>query len=362
MAASPATRRVLTLLKAYGGSALAVAVAGLAAQAIAFFVPLPHITVLFLFAVLFSATRWGLGPSLGAAVLSVAASAYFFYPPLFDFRVADPQDLVDLLVFVVVAVLTSRLAAEVRRREAARVEAKAEQLREALINSISHDLQTPLAAILGSATALQSFADRDHPRARDELVATIREEAERLNAFIGNILDLTRIRAGQISPRFELNELSDVVEAALERAGKKLAAHRVETDVAPDLPMVRIDPFLMEHAVVQLLDNAAKYSPPGSPIRIVVAAEAGEVRLDVSDAGQGIAPEHVGRIFDTFFRGAPHDGRPAGTGLGLAICRAFVEANGGSVEVIGAGRGPGATFRIRLKAAPEPETGDSDDE
>ena len=247
-----------------------------------------------------------------------------------------------------VALERMRLAAAI---EDARVEAKTETLREALLNSISHDLQTPLAAILGSATALQGFGDRGDSGARAELIATIREEAERLSAFIDNILDLSRITAGHLSPRLELIELADIVNSAVRRMRKKLAGHQVEIDLPRDLPMVHVDPFLMEHALANLLDNAAKYSPADSRIRVAAASDGDDVCVDVTDSGTGIAPEDLDRVFDVFFRGQTTDMKPAGAGLGLAICRAFVEANGGTIEIMSKGLARGTTCRIRMRSA-----------
>jgi two-component system sensor histidine kinase KdpD len=229
-----------------------------------------------------------------------------------------------------------------------------EALREALINSVSHDLHTPLAAIVGSATALESFGEHADAHARAELVTTIREESERLGSYIGNVLELTRIRSGRITPRLELVELSDIVDAALRRKGKPLAAHKLDVRMPADLPMLRLDLFLMETALANVLDNAAKYAPPGSVLSIAARAENGEVLLDVSDTGSGIEARDLERIFDAFYRAAaPGAATAPGSGLGLAICRAFVEANGGSVSALSAGPGRGATVRLRL---PLPET------
>lgn len=227
-----------------------------------------------------------------------------------------------------------------------------EALREALLGSISHDLQTPLAGILGSVTALQTIGDQGSADTRAELLATIRDEAERLTAHIENVLDLTRIRARQVAVRLELVEIADIVNAALRRKHRQLRGHAVELRLPPDLPMLRLDLFLMEHAVGAVLDNAAKYAPAGSKVVLSAVHEDGRVVLDVSDAGSGIAPDELPRVFDAFFRGTGA-GRPAaGSGLGLAICRAFVEANGGTVEVHSAGAGSGTTVRFRL---PVPE-------
>ena len=139
--------------------------------------------------------------------------------------------------------------------------AETERLRSALLTSISHDLRTPLASILGSATSLRTYRHALDERAQDELIGTIQDEAERLNRFIANLLDMTRLESGAIAPRADLVDLADVVGSALERAGKVLAGHRVEVDLAADLPMLRLDPVLFEQVLFNLLDNAAKYAP-----------------------------------------------------------------------------------------------------
>jgi two-component system sensor histidine kinase KdpD len=328
---------------------LAVAAVGAAAYLLTRIVPLPHVSVLFVAAVAASAALWGLGPALFAAVLSVAAGSYFFFLPLHSFSVTDPQEIADLAMFVVVAVLVSRLADGLRRQAGeiaeARARAQGEALREALLNSVSHDLQTPVAAILGSASVLEALDARAAPGARRELAAAIREEAERLAAHIRNVLELSRIRAGQVAPRLELIELADIVNAAVRRSERVLAGHDVAIDLPPALPMLRLDPFLMEHAVANALDNAAKFSPPGSPIRVAARAAGPEVSLEVIDAGRGVRAEAIEHVFDAFYRGGA---QASGSGLGLAICRAFVEANGGTVALLSEGEGRGARLRIRL--------------
>ena len=246
-------------LLAYLMSAFAVLAVGIVAYTLTRLVPLPHVSVLFLAAVITSAAIWGLGPSLFAAVLSVAGGSYFFYSPIYSFAVGSSQDIADLAVFLIVAALTSRLADGVRRQAReiadARIKVQGEALREALINSVSHDLQTPLASILGAATTLETLGEHGAQRVRRELAATIREEAERLASYIGNVLDLTRIRAGQMAPRLELVELADIVNGALRRKEKALAGHPLRVSLPPDLPMLRLDRiyvrgFRVSHAEV----------------------------------------------------------------------------------------------------------------
>ncbi|TAN16555.1 MAG: sensor histidine kinase KdpD [Rhizobiaceae bacterium] len=227
--------------------------------------------------------------------------------------------------------------------------AERDELRAALLTSISHDLRTPLASILGAADSLVNLPDIA-PNDRNELLSTIQEEAERLNRFIANLLDMTRLESGAIEPNMSLQDISELVGSALRRADKILARHRVETSIAPGLPLVRLDPVLFEQVLFNLIDNATKYATPGSVIRIGSRRDGAVVRLQVADEGEGIPPEDLYRIFDKFYRVRKSDRQRAGTGLGLAICRGFVEAMGGTIEA--GNLDGGAVFTIAL---PVPE-------
>jgi two-component system sensor histidine kinase KdpD len=233
----------------------------------------------------------------------------------------------------------------------ARVMAETERLRAALLTSISHDLRTPLATIIGSLTSLRSFGKSYDDATRDELMAAVQAEAERLNRFIGNLLDMTRLESGAIDLKPELTDLGEIIGTALERAAKLLAAHRVEIEIAPDLPMLRTDYLLLEQALFNLLDNAAKYAPPGTRVLIRVRRDGGSVVIEISDEGPGIPPQELERIFDKFYRVHAQDRQRAGTGLGLAICRGFIEALGGRISAANLGGGHGAVFTIRLPTA-----------
>jgi two-component system sensor histidine kinase KdpD len=235
--------------------------------------------------------------------------------------------------------------------EAAARAAEADRLRQALLSSISHDLRTPLAAIVGAAGTLRDFGGDLDAAGRSELLATILAESDRLNRFIANLLDMTRLEAGAIAPARAPHDLAEVVGSALQRAGPLLEEHRVTIDLADDLPMVEIDPVLFEQVLFNLLDNAAKYSPEGSTVRIEArATAAGGTAIRVLDEGEGIPPGEAERVFDRFHRIEKGDRVRAGTGLGLAVCRGFVEAMGGSIVAGNRPDRPGAVFTVTLPA------------
>jgi len=230
----------------------------------------------------------------------------------------------------------------------AKLTAETERLRSALLTSISHDLRTPLASILGSATSLRAYHDGIDEKAQDELIATIQDESERLNRFINNLLDMTRLESGAIAVRAEATDLADVIGSALRRASKVLGAHHVKVDMTPDLPMPQLDAVLLEQVIFNLLDNAAKYAPPGSEISVRAWASGNLVRIEVRDEGEGIPPGDLERIFDKFYRVHAADYRRAGTGLGLAICRGFIEAMGGTITASNRSDRSGAIFTVTL--------------
>ena len=485
---------------AYLASAGFVAVALVIGILLQQFLSIANVALVFLTAVLTSAAAYGLLPSLFACLLSVLTYNFFFLPPLYTFTIADPENVVALFFFAVVAVIVSNMAARVRAQaitaqqrahtteelylfarklagsailddllwatafqiasmlkanvvlllpeegtvavraayppedildaadlaaakwawennrpagrgadtlpgakrlflpmrtgsgpvgiigldserpgplltpdqrrllnaladqaalaieriglaqnlERARLAAETENLRAALLTSISHDLRTPLAAVLGAATSLRNYRRQLDDAAQDELIATIQEEGERLNRFIANLLDMTRLEAGAVQPRSDVMDVADIVGSALGRAGKVLARHRVVVDLADDLPLLKLDPVLFEQVLFNLLDNAAKYAPEGSEIRLTATRDGQIVRLQVIDEGPGVPPEDLEQIFDKFYRVQAADNRRVGTGLGLAICRGFVEAMGGAIIAGNRADRSGAVFTITL--------------
>ncbi len=240
-----------------------------------------------------------------------------------------------------------RLADEAR---AAALRAKTEELRSALLSTVSHDLRTPLAAITGSATTLRDDGALDAATRRD-LVEAICEEAERLERLVTNLLDMTRLESGAVEPRREWVPLVEVIGAALTRLERPLAGHPVTTAIPDDLPLVALDPVLVQHLFVNLLENAAKYTPVASEIELRAAVDEGALTVDVADRGPGIPPGDEERIFERFHRVARSG--PGGVGLGLAIARAIASAHGG--RLVAANRpGGGAVFRLTLPLAPSP--------
>jgi two-component system, OmpR family, sensor histidine kinase KdpD len=230
--------------------------------------------------------------------------------------------------------------------------AEADRLRSALLTSISHDLKTPLAAVLGAAGTLRDLSSALSDGEKADLLATIIDEAERLNRFIANLLDMTKLESGAIVPNAAPHDLDEIVGSALRRAGKILARHRVELDLTPALPMVAVDAVLFEQALFNLLDNAAKYSPAGTTIRIQSWRDSDSVCLQILDEGDGIPPADLEHIFDKFHRAQKGDQVRAGTGLGLAISRGFVEAMHGTITAANRSDRSGAVFAIRLPIPP----------
>jgi two-component system sensor histidine kinase KdpD len=233
-----------------------------------------------------------------------------------------------------------RLAEQAKQVE---VLSATEKLQAALLNSVSHELRTPLATITGVLSSLREPASPEEPApeltagARAELVDTAWEEAQRLNRLVGNLLDMSRLQAGALKVKAEPCDLQDVVGASLQQAdrgrsgGDRLQDRAISVDIPPDLPLVPLDFVLIVQVLVNLLDNALKYSPPTAPIDLAARVEDSLAVLTVADRGAGIPAEDLATVFDQFRR-LPKDDSAGGTGLGLAICKGIVEAHGGQIR------------------------------
>jgi len=460
-----------------------------------------HGSSLYLIPVVIAATRWGVIPAVVGAVLGVAASAFFFYEPLYSFRITDPHEVVNLTLFIFVAVVMGQLANKLSRqlemtrqreidmrdlyafsrrlamafdvgdihaaiedhlssviqrkvvlfgstRDAeigsgrrhgvsvpemvraevievskgrrnpgtgitvtapggevwlvravspkstefgiiainlgraskegsdelrvrvdvvladatatlerlgvahaiseARMRAQTEQLREALIGSVSHELRTPLASILGAASVLSGAPALVNDKKLKALVHDVRDEAERLNNDIQNLLDATRISSDGINPHTEWADPADIIDSALQRCRRRIGERRVTLNLPRDLPLIHVDPVLVQQALVQIFDNAVKYSPAGSPITIAARARDGRMVLSVTDEGAGLTPSEEQKMWQRFMRGDRHAATTSGSGLGLWIANAFIAANGGKMNAVSDGPGRGTTLSIEL--------------
>jgi two-component system sensor histidine kinase KdpD len=240
-----------------------------------------------------------------------------------------PEQLHQLETFTNQTALAIERALLVEEAQDARVRIENERLRSSLLSSVSHDLRTPLAAITGAATTILESGSRVDPATQHELLESVREEADRLNRLVQNLLEMTRLESGALELRRDWHPLEEVVGAALGRLAKSLGTRRVTVNIPPDLPLVAIDDVLIEQVLLNLLDNAIKYTPPDSTIRILVSATDQSVTVEVADHGPGLPKGQEARVFEKFYRAAS-DGR-RGTGLGLAICRGVVLAHGGRI-------------------------------
>jgi two-component system sensor histidine kinase KdpD len=230
----------------------------------------------------------------------------------------------------------------------ARRTVESERLRSALLTSISHDLKTPLASVLGAASTMRDLSSGLTDAEKRDLLATVIDESERLNRFIANLLDMTKLESGAIVPNTARHDIGEIVGSALRRASKILVQHKVSLELAADLPMLELDAVLFEQVLFNLLDNAAKYAPADTTISIRSLRDKDQVALQIIDEGEGIPPAELESVFDKFYRAQKGDHVRPGTGLGLAISRGFVEAMHGTISAANRTDRSGAVLTIRL--------------
>jgi K+-sensing histidine kinase KdpD len=468
------------------------------------------VSIVYLVPVLVAAARWGLLPATVCALAGAAAADYFFYPPLYSFEIGDTQNIADLAIFLIIAVVTSHYTARLKREsddlrrsrkevrslyglsrqlaacftvpdliaatgnylsealghravlvdfsaadhapsggfvservwqeatammsagagatkafrdadtqhdwlvrvvavgaasyaaivdlgpgkpddatlhgdtgqdidvvvrrvdaaieeaaitltrldvanaiEEARLKSQADSLRNALIGTVSHELRTPLASIIGSTSVLDQIPTVQKDRRIHALVEAVHDQARRLDGDIQNLLNAARITARGLQPQFEWTDPTDIINAAVRQKTTRLSGHHLELAVAPDLPLVKVSTVLVEQAFGQLLENAAKYSPVGSAIKVSARLEQARVVLSVTDQGVGLTQDDKRQIGQRSFRGVRHLYRVPGAGLGLWIADTFVTTNGGTLDAESPGPGLGTTVSIRLPAGEE---------
>ncbi len=262
----------------------------------------------------------------------------------------DDERLVDVLVDMAgAAIARSRLAEEQAEAEA---RARTEQLRNALLSSISHDLRTPLAAILASATSLREFGDRFDAEVREDLTLTIQEEAERLNRFVGNLLNMTKLESGALTIEGVNFGVAEVVGRVVQRVRRRAGARELVSQFTPDDLAALGDPILTEQALANIVENAVRFAPNGGRIDILGRRDAGRVVIDIIDEGPGVPGDELRVIFEKFYRSPGSSTNQQGTGLGLSITRGLVEAMGGEVSARGRDDGrPGLVVSVALPGA-----------
>jgi len=351
---TPALKAATPKSLGYGWSVFSVAVFAAFSGLVSKYLQLSDLVMINLLPVIAISTQFSLGPSLLAAGLSALCFDFFFIPPIFHIAPSDVKSLITLIVMVIVAVVISGLTERTRRqRRAAQahdLQIETERLRSSLLSAVSHDLRTPLATIFGAGTELLEDGAELAPAERDGLVQAIVEEAAHLDQLVTNLLEVTRLDGGPIEIHRRPEPLDEVVEAALSRLRGRLGDRPVRSRVPEEIPMVPIDAVLMQQVLVNLLENALRYTSDGTPLEIEATCTGTHVMLEVRDRGPGIREEEAERLFERFYRGEGQAPRDGGVGLGLTICRAIVHAHGGTIALLNRTDG-GATARVTLPLA-----------
>src|SRR6266436_4373797 len=288
------------------------------------------------------------GPILLAASLSAVVWDYFFLPPVFAFRVSHFEDALLLGMYFIVAIILGQLTTRIRAQQEAEREVKliaeSERLGKNLLDSMTHEIRTPIAAIKSAVGNMTEFQDVPLSNSQNAMISEILEAIERLNRLVGNVLDVTRLDSGHFRPKISSCDVRDLVQVVVKETKQELAEHPLRVDVEPNVPLVApMDFVLTQQSVMILLSNAAFHTAPRTPISLKVRQQANQLEFEVSDGGPGILEESLPRVFEKFYR-APN-AKAGGTGLGLSLAKGFVEAQGGQVEARNAPKG-GAVFTI----------------
>ena len=302
-----------------------------------------NIVMLYLLAVVIVAIRWGQGPAIVTSVLSVLAFDFFLVPPYLTLNVHDFEYLFTFGAFLAVGLIVSTLTSKVRAQI---IQRQTEKLHCALLSSISHDLKTPLVSITGALSALLDNVSKLNEQQKNELLETARDESERLNRIVNNILDMTRSESGVLRITKKPCDLRDFIGACLEQLKDKIGSRNIKINIPKQMPEVNVDFPYMLKAFLNVIDNALKYSPDGSAIEIEAFCAGEKARVSVRDYGYGITKEDLGLIFNKFYR-VQRAQNVLGTGLGLSISKNIIEAHGGHISAESV-LGKGTTFIIEL--------------
>jgi two-component system, OmpR family, sensor histidine kinase KdpD len=322
-----------------------------------------NVAMLYLLGIVFVATKYTMGPAIFTVIWSVACFDYFFAAPNYHFGSGQPRyffsECVMLVVGFTINALAARLRQETQTAAKAKLEFETEKMRTAILSSVSHDLRTPLASITGAASALLAEQDNSEyqKKNREELLNSILNESERMFRLVHNLLDMTRIESGALKVKPQWCSIEEIVGAAIPHFSRRLSKRQLKISIPADLPLVELDEVLIEQVMVNLLDNALKYSPAGSDISISAKTLQSILVVSVVSQGELISAEESRKIFERFVRGK-HDTTAGGFGLGLAICKSIITAHGGEIwtDSSATGETSGNSFSFSLplgKGAPQ---------
>jgi two-component system sensor histidine kinase KdpD len=305
------------------------------------------ISLIYLLGVLLAGVFLNRGPVLLVAALSAFCWNFLFIPPLFTLHIAKVEDALTFAMFFIIAITVGSLTAQLKAREhlAAQVQLaqESERLRKALLDCVSHELKTPLAAI--AAASQELTRDGRDAQTSQQLVQEIRAGAHRLNRVVNNLLDMNRLESGVVQPKREWCDVRELLQSAVEIERESINERDIRFDIPENIPLALIDHALIEQAVAKLIANAGSHTPSRVRIEIDAEYERDELRISVSDRGPGLTSDSAERVFDKFYRGDDH--KTGGLGLGLSIARGFVEAHGGKLTAENRDGG-GARFTITL--------------
>jgi two-component system sensor histidine kinase KdpD len=343
-------------MKGYAWAVGATAACTLAGIAMRGRFDLVNIAMVYLLAVVIVALRYSRGPAIVTSMLCVAVLDFLFVPPQGTFTVDDAQYLLTFAIMLAVGLIISTLTESLRRQAKAQarleMQAETERMRSALLASISHDLRTPLAVMSGASSSLAERGERLSPAERQGLAQSVFEQAREMSEQVSKVLQMTRLESGRLELERDWGSLGEIAGSVLRGLAERLATHRIIVELPEDLPLVRVDAGLIEQVLANLLENAARHTPPGTVVRLRAKLEGGEVVVSVEDFGPGLPDADVERLFDKFQHGVS-EGSKGGVGLGLSIARAIVRLHGGRAwgEQLPGG---GIAFRFALPLEEQP--------
>ena len=278
-------------------------------------------------------------PSIISGIIGALTYNYLFTKPYFSLHMAEYEDFINMLVFLIIAVITSQLAAYYKQQ---RQQLKQAELRASILLSVSHDLRTPLSTVIGTLETLREYQQKLPQIQKDELLSTALEESHRLHRYIENLLQATKIQHGAVNLQFIDSNLTVLVSDVINRFNTT----RLSTELPLNLPLIAIQPHLLEQAIYNLIDNALSYSNTNLPVVVAVLLTANELKIQVIDQGPGISKHDQQRIFELFYSSRQGDRGEGGTGLGLHVAAGIVQAHQGTLSVVPTDKG--CTMQITL--------------